>query len=92
MQCIGMGIDKIENAHHFYQVWYHPLWKEALKGIQLSDNKDSPLYSSPCFDCTSSNSLDPVSNLNPEDTMHRYNSKICEKVLATWETSLSLSK
>ena len=42
MQRIGWDIDKIENVHPFYQIWYHPLWNEALQNIQLADYKDSP--------------------------------------------------
>ncbi len=45
MQQIGMDIDKIENVHPFYHIWYHPLRKEAIKSLQLSDYKDSPFYS-----------------------------------------------
>ncbi len=31
MQRIGKDIDTIENVHPFYCIWYHPLWKEAIK-------------------------------------------------------------
>jgi hypothetical protein len=64
----------------FYQVWFHPLWKEALKGIQLSNYKNLPFYPSPSLNCTSSNGTVPVSNLNQEDTMHRYNSEIFQTI------------
>ena len=47
MQRFGWDIDKIENVHPIYRVWYHPLWNEALKNLQLGDYKDSPFYSSP---------------------------------------------
>jgi hypothetical protein len=79
MQRIGMDIDKIKNVP-FYRVWYHPLWKEALKGIQLSDYNDLPFYKSTCLDGTSSNGTDTASNLNTEDTMQGYNSKIFKTI------------
>ena len=81
MQRVSMDIDKIDNVHPFYRIWYHPLWKEAIKSLYLSDYKDSP-YSS-------SGSLEPISNvpvqdpscsIDTEDTMQRFNSEIFDKI------------
>jgi hypothetical protein len=55
MQRIGMDINKIDNVHPFYCIWYHPLWKEATKSLQLSNYKDSPYYSL--------TNLEPTSNV-----------------------------
>jgi hypothetical protein len=80
MQHVGWDIDKIENSHLFYHLWYHPPWNEALKSIQLSDYKDSPYYSSPISDPTSSNVMDTLICQNTEETMFRVNSQIFEKI------------
>ncbi len=46
MPRIGMDINKIDNVHPFFRIWYHPLRKEAIKSLKLSDYKDSPYNSS----------------------------------------------
>ncbi len=81
MQWIGMDIDKIDNVHPFYHIWYHPLWKEAIKSLELSDYKDSPYYSCPNLEPASSVTVqDPLSNINLEDTMRCANSEIFDKI------------
>ncbi len=80
MQCIGWDIDKIENVHPFYRLWYHPLWNEALKSLQLSNYKDSPFYISPFSNPTGSNVMDTLICPNTEDTMRCVNSEIFEKI------------
>jgi hypothetical protein len=80
MQCIGWDIDKIENVHPFYHLRYHPLWKEALKSLQLSVYKDSSFYISPLSNPTSSNVTDTLICPNTEDTMRRVNFEIFEKI------------
>ncbi len=81
MQRIGKDIDTIANVHPFYCIWYHPLWKEAIKSLQLSDYKDSPYYSV--------TNLDPVSIANADhyfindtldDTIQHHNSEIFDKI------------
>ena len=80
MQRFGRDIDKIENVHPFYHVWYHPLWKEALKNIQLADYKDSPFYSSPLSSPKISNVVDTLPCPITEDTMQHVNLEIFEKI------------
>jgi hypothetical protein len=70
MQWIGMDINKIDNVHPFYHIWYHPLWKEAIKSLQLSDYKDFPYYSLTNLEPTSNAATqDPFSNITLEDTI-----------------------
>jgi hypothetical protein len=52
----------------------------VLKGIRLSDYKDSTFYSPTSLDYTRSNSTNPVSNLNQDDIIIRQNSKIFETI------------
>ena len=81
MQQVGMDIDKIDNVHPFYCIWYHPLWKEAIKSLELSDYKDSPYYYSPHLEPTSNVTVqDPLSNITLDDTMGRANSEIFDKI------------
>ena len=80
MQRIGWDIDKIENVNPFYHLWYHPLWNEALKSLQLSDHKGSPFYISPFSNPTSSNVMDTLICPNTEDTMQCVNSEIFKKI------------
>jgi hypothetical protein len=80
MQCIGWDIDKIENVHPFYCLWYHPSWHEALKSLQLSDHKDSPFYISPFSNPSSSIVTNTLICPNTEDTMQCINSEIFEKI------------
>jgi hypothetical protein len=82
MQQVSMDIDRIDNVHPFYCVWYHPLWKEAIKSFYLSDYEDSPDYSLGCLEPTSNVPLqDPSSIITAEDTMHCFNSEIFDKIL-----------
>jgi hypothetical protein len=90
MQRIGWDIDKIENVHPIYRIWYHPLWNEALKNIQLADYKDSPFYSSPFSNPTISNVLDTLLCPITENTMQHINSEIFSKTFM--ETSLMLKE
>ncbi len=72
MQRFRKDIDKIDNAHPFYRIWYHPLWKEAIKSLQLHDYKDPPYNSLTQLESTSIASAhdpDPLSNIKLEDTM-----------------------
>ncbi len=72
MQRIGMDIDKIENVHLFYCIWYHQLWKEAIKSLQLSDYKDSYFVTN--LEPTSNGpAQDPLSNMTLEDTIQSHN-------------------
>ncbi len=81
MQQIGMDIDKIENVHQFYCIWYHPLWKETIKSLQLSDYKDSPFYSVTNLEPTSNGpAQDPLSNITLENTIWSHNSEIFNKI------------
>jgi hypothetical protein len=84
MHHIEMDIDKINNVHPYYRLWYHPLWKEVLKGISLSDYNNLPFYCLPSSDCTTSNSMNPpnppVSNSNQDDIIIRHNSEIFETI------------
>jgi hypothetical protein len=81
MQQIGMDINKIDNVHPFYHNWYHPLWKEGIKSLQLSNYKDSPYYSLTNLEPTSNAAAqDPSSNITLEDTMRRFNSEIFDKI------------
>ena len=69
--------------HPFYRIWYHPLWKEAIKSLQLYDYKDSPYYSLTQLEPTSIASAqdpDPLSNIILEDTMQCFNSEIFDKI------------
>jgi hypothetical protein len=82
MQRFGKDTDKIDNAHPFYRIWYPPLWKEAIKSLQLYDYKDSPYYSLTQLEPTSIASAqdrDPLSNIILEDTMRCFNSEIFDK-------------
>jgi hypothetical protein len=80
MQRIGMDINKIDNVHPFYHIWYHPLWKEAIKSLQLSNYNDSPCYSLTNLEPTSNAAAqDPSSNITLGDTMRRFNSEIFDK-------------
>jgi hypothetical protein len=81
MQRIGKDIDTIENVHPFYRIWYHPLWKEAIKSLQLSDYKDSPYCSITNLDPTSIASTDHYFNNGTlDDTIQRHNSEIFDKI------------
>jgi hypothetical protein len=78
-----MDIDNIDNVHPFYCIWYHPLWKEAIKSLQLHDYKDSPYYSLTQLEPTSISSAqnpDPMSTIKLEDTMICFNSEIFDKI------------
>ncbi len=76
-----MDIDRIDTVHPFYRVWYHPLWKEAIKSLYLSDYEDSPYYSLGCLEPTSNLPLqDPSSIITAEDTMRCFNSEIFDKI------------
>ncbi len=83
MQRISMDIDNINNVHPFYRLWYHPLWNEALKCIQLSDYNDSPFYSGQSSldntPTTSNSANTTIRNLNADDVTLRHNSEIFEK-------------
>ncbi len=75
MQRIGMDIDKIDNVHPFFRIWYHPLWKEAIKSLQLSNYKNSPYVSLTHLEPTSNTAAqDPLSSITLEDTMRCFNS------------------
>ncbi len=64
MQCI------VDNVHPFFRIWYHPLWKEAIKSLQLSDYKDSPYHSLTHLEPTSNTAVqDPLSSITLDDTM-----------------------
>jgi hypothetical protein len=81
MQRIGMDTNKVDNVHPFYHIWYHPLWKEAIKSLQLSNYKDSPYYSLTNLKPTSNAAAqDPSSNITLEDTMQHFNSEIFDKI------------
>ncbi len=83
MQRFGKDIDLIENVHPFYCIWYHPLWKEAIKSLHLSDYKESPYYSLTQLEPTSKSSVqdqDPLSTTKLEDTMRCFNSEIFDKI------------
>ena len=83
MQRFRKDIDKIDNVHPFYRIWYHPLWKEAIKSLQLHDYKDSPFYSLTQLEPTSISSAqnpDLMSNIKLEDTMRCFNSEIFDKI------------
>jgi hypothetical protein len=81
MQRIGMDIDNIDNVHPFYCIWYHPLWKEAIKSLELSDYKDSPYNYSPHLVSTSNVTVqDPSRNVTLDDTMRRANYEIFDKI------------
>ena len=83
MQRFGKDIDKIDYVYPFCRIWYHPLWKEAIKSLQLYDYKDSPYYSLTQLEPTSIASAqdpDPLSNIKLEDTMRCYNSDIFDKI------------
>jgi len=83
MQRFGKYIDKIDNVHPFYRIWYHPLWKEAIKSLQLHDYKDPPYNSLTQLESTSIASAhdpDPLSNIKLEDTMCCLNSEIFDKI------------
>jgi hypothetical protein len=83
MQRFRKDIDKIDNVHPFYRIWYHPLWKEAIKSLQLHDYKDSPYYSLTQLEPTSISSAqnpDPMSNIKLEDTTRCFNSEIFDKI------------
>ncbi len=83
MQRCGNDIDKIDNVHPFYRIWYHPLWKEAIKSLHLYDYKDSPYYSLTQLEPTSIASTqdpDPMSNIKLEETMRCFNSEIFDKI------------
>ena len=81
MQRVSMDIDKIENVHPFYRIWYHPLWKEAIKSLYLSDYKDSPISSSVYLEPTSNVPVqDPSCSITAEDTRRRFNSEIFDKI------------
>jgi hypothetical protein len=70
-------------VHPFYRIWYHPLWKEAIKSLQLHDYKDSHYYSLTQLAPTSIASAqdpDPLSSINLEDTMRCFNSEIFDKI------------
>jgi hypothetical protein len=78
MQRFGKDIDLIENVLPFYCIWYHPLWKEAIKSLHLSDYKDSPYNSLTRLEPTSKSSVqdqDPLSTTKLEDTMRCFNSE-----------------
>jgi hypothetical protein len=75
MQPIGMDIDKIDYVHHFYCIWYHPLLKEAIKLLELSDYMDSTYYFCLHLEPTSNVPVqDPLSNITLDSTMRRANS------------------
>jgi hypothetical protein len=81
MQRIRMDINKIDNVHPFYRIWYHSLWKEAIKSLQLSYYKDSSYYSLTNLEPTSNAAAqDPSSNITLEDTMQRFNSEIFDEI------------
>jgi hypothetical protein len=70
-------------VHPFYRIWYHPLWKEAIKSLQLHDYKDSHYYSLTQLAPTSISSAqdpDSLSSINLEDTMRCFNSEIFDKI------------
>jgi hypothetical protein len=70
-----------ENVHPFYHNWYHPLWKEAIKSLQLGDYKDSPYYSISNLDHTSITSTDHYCNNGTLDnTIRGHNSEIFDKI------------
>ncbi len=76
-----MDIDKIDNVHQFYRIWYHPLWKKAIKYLELSNYKDSPYYYSPHLEPTSNvTAQDPLSNITLDNTMRHANSEIFDKI------------
>ena len=81
MQRVSLDIDLIENVHPFYRIWYHPLWKEAIKSLHLSDYKDSPYYSLTHLEPTVTSvtpAQDPLSNITPSDTIGSHYSEIFE--------------
>jgi hypothetical protein len=81
MQRIGKDIDTIANLHPFYCIWYHPLWKKAIKSLQLSDYKDSPYYSVTNLDPTSIANADHYfKNDTLDDTIQRHNSEFFDKI------------
>jgi hypothetical protein len=70
-------------VHPFYRIWYHPLWKEALKSLHMYDYKDSPFYSDIQLMPTSISSAqdqDPLSNTKLEDTMQCFYSDFFDKI------------
>jgi hypothetical protein len=76
-----MDIDKIDNVHPFYRIWYHPLWKEAIKSCFLSDYEDSPFSSFAYLEPPSNVPLqDHSMSITAEDTMRRFNSEIFDKI------------
>ena len=72
MQQVSWDIDLIDNVHPFYRIWYHPLWKEAIKSLHLSDYKDSPYYSLIHLEPTATSvtpAQDPLNNITPSETI-----------------------
>ena len=87
-----MDIDNIDNVHPFHRIWYHPLWKEAIESLELSDYKDSPHYSSPHLVSTSNVTVQfPLRNVTLDDTMRRANSEIIDKIGNLGTISLRLN-
>jgi hypothetical protein len=83
IQRFGKAIDLIDNVHPFYLIWYHPLWKEALKSLHLYDYKDSPYYSFIQLEPTNISSAqdqDPLSNTKLRDTMGCFNPEFFDKI------------
>jgi hypothetical protein len=82
MHRIGMDIDTIGNMHPIYCIWYHSLWKEAIKALQLLEYyKDSSFYSLPHLEPTSNVPVqDTLSSITMEVRMQHFNSDIFDKI------------